>query len=358
MSLSPHPALTEAAKHIAEPSLLHQFFEQSVRLWPERTALDFPPTSKSVERQLVSYAELERQAHAIASALNPLIKEESVVAILLPKTAELYASQLAVLKAGAAYTCIDTAFPHEQIRGILQDAEAVAVLTDGDGLARIGQCGFDPERTFDAAALIRRTAGKAFSSPPSPSFQPTPNSLAYIIYTSGTTGRPKGVMIEHAGIVNLVASDIAEFGLTPDDRVGQSSSPAYDSSLEETWLAFAAGATVVVMDDETARLGPDLIPWLQRERITVLCPPPTLLRTTGCNDPATALPDLKLLYVGGEALPRDVADHWAKGRRLENGYGPTECTVTATRGTIFENKRITIGKPVQGLQACVLNDSL
>ncbi|MFN0112510.1 MAG: amino acid adenylation domain-containing protein, partial [Blastocatellia bacterium] len=352
MSLLSHPTLAEAADCALQPVFLHQFFEQSARRWPQRTALDIPPTSKCRERKLISYAELERQANSIAATLSSLIKAESVIAILLPKTPELYASQLAALKTGAAYTCIDPAFPNEQLHDILQDAEAVAVLTDQAGLSRIAECGFDPSRAFNAAVLMKESPSQPFTTPA----WLTPNNLAYVIYTSGTTGRPKGVMIEHASIVNLVASDIDEFRLTPDDRVGQSSSPAYDSSLEETWLAFASGATVVVMDDETARLGPDLIPWLQRERITVLCPPPTLLRTTGCGDPETALPDLKLLYVGGEALPRDVADHWAKGRRLENGYGPTECTVTATRTTIREHEPITIGKPVPGLQAFVLNE--
>lgn len=354
MSLSPHAALTGIEIPVAFPNLLHQFFEHTARQWPDHTALDIPPTSKRSERQQLTYGELERRANAAAFSLSKFVTEESVIAILLPKSVELYVSQLAALKTGAAYSCIDPAFPNEQLRDILQDAGAVAVLTDTEGLARVAECGFDPARTFDASALMTQPV----SHPVAPPLWLTPKNLAYIIYTSGTTGRPKGVMIEHGSIANLVASDIEEFGLTPDDRVGQSSSPAYDSSLEETWLAFASGATVVVMDDETARLGPDLIPWLQRERITVLCPPPTLLRTTGCHDPASALPDLKLLYVGGEALPRDVADHWAQGRRLENGYGPTECTVTATRTTIHQHEEITIGKPVRGLQAWVMNESL
>lgn len=113
-----------------------------------------------------------------------------------------------------------------------------------------------------------------------------------------------------------------------------------------------------MMDDETARLGPDLVEWLQRERISVFCPPPTMLRTTGCDNPETALPRLSLLYVGGEALPPDVAARWARGRRLENGYGPTECTVTSLRETIREGEPVTIGRPVRGLRAWVLNESL
>jgi non-ribosomal peptide synthetase-like protein len=112
------------------------------------------------------------------------------------------------------------------------------------------------------------------------------------------------------------------------------------------------------MDEETARLGPDLTDWLRRERITLLCPPPTLLRTLGCHDPLKELPDLKRLYVGGEALPQDIAEHWAAGRQLINGYGPTECTVTATHTTIKPGDAITIGRPIRGLDAFILNEEL
>src|SRR5208282_886799 len=169
---------------------------------------------------------------------------------------------------------------------------------------------------------------QAMGPPPAPPSWLTPNSLAYVIYTSGTTGRPKGVMIEHGSIANLVRADLDDFAVTPQDRVGQSSSAAYDSSVEETWLALASGATLVVMDSQTTRLGPDLIPWLRRERISVLFPSPTLLRSTGCDHPETELPDLRRVEVGGEALPCDVAERWARGRDLVNSYGPTECTVT------------------------------
>ncbi len=123
-------------------------------------------------------------------------------------------------------------------------------------------------------------------------------------------------------------------------------------------MALAAGATLVVLDDETVRLGPDLVPWLRHERISVFSPPPTLLRALGCADPETELPDLRLLHVGGEPLPTDVAERWAPGRRLSNDYGPTETTVTALRGWIQPGAPITIGRPVLGVKAWVLNESL
>jgi non-ribosomal peptide synthetase-like protein len=316
-----------------------------------------PPGPDRPHRRVISYAELDRQSDALAYSLRPFVRGECVVAILLPRTSEhLYLCQLAALKAGAAHACIDPCFPDEQVAAVLDDAQAVALLTDAEGLARARRIGARVEHLLDAVEWLahpRRPTG-----PLEPASWLTAGSLAYLIYTSGTTGRPKGVMIEHAGIVNLVRGDLQEVGVTPQDRVAQSSSSAYDSSVEETWFALACGATLVVMDDAAARLGPDLVPWLRLERVTMLCPSPTLLRSTGCECPAEDLPDLRLVHVGGEALPADVAERWARGLRLVNDYGPTECTVTALRGQIESNGPISIGRPVPGLRAWVLNEAL
>jgi len=346
----------ESADRPDEPILLHQFFERSVRNWSDRNALDLPPgRGRSVRRQL-TYAELDRQSRALAMHFSAMIDRERVVAILLPRSNEhLFVSQLAVLRSGAAYTCIDPAFPDEQVKAILEDSEAVAVLTDEAGKSRLSNCAQHVANVFDVAPMIADGSSSSVISQPD---WLTPESLAYVIYTSGTTGRPKGVMIEHRSIANLVASDIREYELGPGDRVVQNSSSAYDSSIEEIWLALATGATIVVADDDTVRLGPDLVDWLRDERITVLCPPPTMLRTLGHEAPETKLPDLALIYCGGEALPDDVAHRWAKGRRLENGYGPTECSVTAVRTRIVLGEPISIGWPITGMKAWVLNASL
>ncbi len=336
------------------PSVLHAFLAEVAARNPGGTAIEVPPARARPERQVMTYAELAALTDRLALHLAPKLEAERIVALLLPRTSPmLYAAQIAVLKAGGAYTAIDPSFPDDRIAEVLEDADAVCVLTDAAGASRLGPvAGAVP--LLDAAALAAQVPSAGAALPA----EVRPEQLAYVIYTSGTTGKPKGVLVEHRNVANLVASDLAEFALTPADRVIQGSSAAYDSSIEEIWLAFASGAALVVMDDEAARLGPDIIAWLRRERASVFCPPPTLLRSSGCRDPEAALPDLRLLYVGGEALPRDIADRWAKGRRMVNGYGPTECAVTCLRGDIVPGGPITIGRPVPGMVAFVLDDAL
>ncbi|HEX5183212.1 MAG TPA: amino acid adenylation domain-containing protein [Allosphingosinicella sp.] len=339
---------------IDAPVLLHDFLTGPAKNAPDSTAIEIPPGRDRPERQILSYADLDALSDCLARHLLPFLTPEAIVPLLIPRTSPLlHVAQIAVLKAGGAFTSLDPNFPDERMREIIADAEPPIVLADDSGLARLRPLAAESCPLLDPAILLERTPPER----PLPR-DIGPDRLAYVIYTSGTTGRPKGVMVEHGSIANLIRSDLDEFRVTPADRAVQGSSAAYDSFLEETWLAFSAGATLLVMDDAAARLGPDLITWLQREKATIFCPPPTLLRSTGCSNPAEALPDLRLLYVGGEALPADIADAWSAGRRLVNGYGPTECAVTCLRAEVRPGEPVTIGRPIPGMDAWVLDPNL
>jgi non-ribosomal peptide synthetase-like protein len=361
-------------------------FERTALEHASAVAIDVPPSPARPGRTRLTYAALRERAARLADRIAPFVRDECVVAIALPRdSADLYVAQLAVLEAGAAYTCFAPDLAPDRARFLLEDCAAAAVIARAADRGRLEALGVPPDRVVEAGAETARPRPASGDPAPGPETRPPagigegprpdgggaahpnggpqrraplPSSLAYVIYTSGTSGRPKGVMVEHRHIVNLVESDRGYFGLGPGDRVAQSSSCAYDSSVEEIWLAFGSGATLVVMDDDTARLGPDLVPWLRDERITVFCPPPTLLRMAACDDPARELPELRLLYVGGEELPADVAARWAPGRRLENGYGPTECSVTVVRTPVRAGEPVTIGWPVAGNHAWVVDENL
>ncbi|MDA0935380.1 MAG: amino acid adenylation domain-containing protein, partial [Planctomycetota bacterium] len=332
------------------PRLLHEVFARSARLHPERIAVDVPPSPRRSERVTRTYAQIDRDALRAAACLGP-DRGERVVAVLLGRHDPwLYACQLGIQRAGAAWVGLDARHPDTALRFVLEDAAVTAAFADAEGAARLRALGVDGLTVHDVEDLPEPDAV--------PDFAGEADRLAYVIYTSGTTGRPKGVLVEHRSAVNLVLGDVDEFGLGPEDRVAQGSSPAYDSSVEEVWLAWAVGGAVVPLDDDVVRSGPDLLPWLRDERITALCPPPTLLRTLGARDPERDLPDLRLLYVGGEALDQDLADRWSRGRRMVNGYGPTECTVTVTRADVTPGCAVTIGTAVPGSRALVLDDGL
>ena len=331
------------------------FFIASRNDAPRAIALDIPPNSER-SRCVLSYAELDRMARAIAALLAPRVRPDAIVILALPRTdPHLYAAMLGAMHAGCAYCAIDPSFPTRAAEEIVRDARPIAVIADDARGVELTTAfptivRITPRAIDDA---VRDAHPREWHEHTPLAIQPT--NLAYVIYTSGTTGKPKGVEIEHRSIFNLVEGDRTEFALSAKDRVVQGSSASYDSSLEEIWLAWAAGATVLVMDDETARLGPDLLSWLQHERATVFCPPPTLLRTLDCADPEHALPAIHLLYVGGEALPTDLANLWSRGRRLENGYGPTECTVTCLRSTVHSGEAVTIGRAIPGTHAWVID---
>lgn len=335
--------------------LLTDLFLETVKRHGARLAVEIPPGEGRPARQRIRYQDLCAMADRVRRDVGACVQEEALVVVLLPRENPwLYAAQLGVMWAGGGYVCLDQSFPDAHLRHVVQDAAAVCVVTDAAQRARFEGVGVPVHVVPDDAADVPPLSAPFAAAPRWCSER----SLAYAIYTSGTTGRPKGVLIEHRGVVNLITSGLERFSMCPEDRMSQNSSPAYDSSVEEIWLALAAGAALVVMDDATVRSGPDLVDWLRAERVTILCPPPTLLRTMACRAPAEALPDLRMCYVGGEALSADLAEAWGGALRLENGYGPTECTVTVVRGQVRPGEPVTIGRPVPPHAAHVLDADL
>ncbi|HEX4124599.1 MAG TPA: amino acid adenylation domain-containing protein [Tepidisphaeraceae bacterium] len=346
------------------PIRLSDIFDAVADRYPERAAIEIPADEGHRTCVEMSYRQVREKSDVLAEYLKPLVHRDAMVAVLLGRgNPDLYIAQLAIMKAGAAHVCLDARFPNEHMRRVLDDAQAVALIADAIGRERLAGLGGAVPRLIDPSEIdsiedASQNDATGESSGGNLGNAPNDSGLAYVIYTSGTTGMPKGVLIEHRSVVNLVLSNVDRYGLTPDDRVGQNSSSAYDSSIEETWLAFAVGATLVPMDDQVVRLGPDLPAWMRKHRLTVFCPPPTLLRTMACADPRRQLPDLKFLYMGGEVLTDDLVAQWSGGRRMENSYGPTECAIVATRARVIAGEPITIGKPVPGNTAYILDGAL
>ncbi|MBB5954030.1 amino acid adenylation domain-containing protein/non-ribosomal peptide synthase protein (TIGR01720 family) [Saccharothrix tamanrassetensis] len=298
-----------------------RLFEAQVGRTPDAPAL--------VGEADLTYAQLNAAAnrlahHLIAQGAGP----EKIVAVRLPRSAELVTAELAVLKAGAAFLPVDPAYPAERIELMLADAKPLLVL---DGAVDVtGRPDTDPD------VAVR------------------PEHPAYVIYTSGSTGRPKGVVVSHAGISTFSAAEVAHLDVRPGDRVLEFSSPSFDASVLELCMALPAGAALVV-PPEGPLLGDQLAEVLAGRHVTHALIPPVALATL----PDVALPEFRTLVVGGDACSADLVARWAPGRRMINAYGPTESTVVSTWSSPLEpGGTPPIGRPIPGTHAYVLDAAL
>jgi non-ribosomal peptide synthetase-like protein len=324
---------------------LHEFFEVQASARPDTVAVVFG-------QEEVTYGELEKRANRAARHLRERgVKRGSVVAMLLPRSVDAYVTLLAILKAGAAYVPVDPTYPAESVAYILENSGAIALVTTAGLTARHqGFRGAVVRIDTDALAI----AAESPAGLPRDEDRAEPEDLCYIIYTSGSTGRPKGVMVEHRNVCHLVRAEGRIFAVRPEDRVYQGASLAFDLAVEEVWLAFHAGATLVAATEEMAHAGPDLSRQLARRGVTVLSCAPTLLSMMEGD-----VPGLRLLILGGETCSNQLVARWARaGRRIVNTYGPTEATVIATYTDVSPNQPVTIGRPVRGYHIHILDDEL
>ena len=310
--------------------MLHGIFEAQAEARPDAIAV-------VCGDRTITYAGLDAQANRLARYLRRQgVTPGASVALILSRSIHAYSSILGILKAGAAYVPIDPAFPADRIAWILKDSGATTVLTAAE---------LDVHAVEIAAENPEALADEDTASP---------DSLCYVIYTSGSTGTPKGVMVEHRNATHLVRAEGCIFNVRPTDRVYQGASLCFDLSVEEIWLAFQAGATLVAATPDMAQAGPDLSRSLAEAGVTVLSCVPTLLSLLDED-----VSSLRLLILGGEPCPAPLVAKWARpGRRIVNTYGPTETTVIATYADVSPDRPITVGGPVPGYEIHILDHTL
>ncbi|WP_127956884.1 non-ribosomal peptide synthetase [Serratia microhaemolytica] len=295
----------------------------------------------------LTYGELNLRANRLAHRLiEQGVAPEQRVALCAERSIELIVAMLAILKAGGVYVPLDPAYPTERLRYILQDAEPLLLLADEHGIAALEP--HDVPTLLLEPALFDR--GNQLD-PVIPTL--TASNLAYLIYTSGSTGQPKGVMIEHHSLVNLIVAQAETFSVTAQSRVLQFASFSFDAAVWEWAIALCHGATLCLAAREALLPGEPLMHTLKCNQISHVLLPPSALRYLDRD----ALPDSLLLVVGGEACPVALAQHWSQRQRLFNAYGPTETTVCASIYPCLASCHdpLPIGKPIANTQIYILD---
>ncbi|MFE0020273.1 non-ribosomal peptide synthase/polyketide synthase [Amycolatopsis sp. NPDC059021] len=341
-----------------EPSTVAGLFEAQARRSPDAIAVVSGTTSWT-------YAELNARANRLARALVERgAGPETVVALALPRSAEMLLAILAVHKAGAAYLPLDPAYPAERLAAMLADACPRLLLTDPASFGSFPAAEVDTVSLPELSMLDFPAHDLSDQDRWKPLCQEHP---AYVIYTSGSTGTPKGVVVTHRGLVNLFHSHretlyrpaVAKTGRA-HLRVGHAWSFSFDASWQpQLWLL--DGHAVHVVDEEAQRdpeLLATMIRWDGFDFIEVTPSFFAQMAEAGLLDGDRC--PLAVVGVGGEAVPEQLWRRLATldGTEAFNLYGPTESTVDALVARIADSERPLVGRPVTNTRAYVLDGAL
>jgi amino acid adenylation domain-containing protein len=310
----------------------HELFQAQATRTPDAVAVQWGAGRHDGDR--VSYAELNRQANQIARRLRELgVGPEHLVGVCMRAGLRRLAALLGVWKAGGGYVPLDPALPAGRLSFMIADADVRLILTDTASeppvAAGVALICVDDEWPQIAGLDGSDLAGTGV----------TPASVAYVIYTSGSTGQPKGVVVEHRNLVNLLHGMAAHSGMHGGMPWAAGSGPvmlgyhsyAFDMSVLDMYLPLATGGTLVMVPPQTASSPRRLAQLICRARVTFAFLTPAVLDLL----PAGEYPDLRVLMTGGDEHPAELARRWVRpGLLLGNGYGPTETTVVCSYAEI------------------------
>ncbi|MFE9943147.1 non-ribosomal peptide synthase/polyketide synthase [Bacillus velezensis] len=322
---------------------IYQLFEEQAERTPEHAAVKF-------KNDHLTYRELNEKASRLARTLrNCGVQPDTLVAILADRSLEMIVSIIAVWKAGGAYVPLDPEYPKERLQYLLHDADADVLLVQHhlkNSLAFDGPViDLNDETSYHAdCSLLSPVAGHSH--------------LAYVIYTSGTTGKPKGVMVEHGGIVNSLQWKKSFFRHSPADRVLVLYPYVFDAFILNFFGPLISGATLHLLPNEENKETFAIQNAIKQERITHFSTSPRLLKTMIEQMNREDFIHVQHVVVGGEQLETDTVEklHSLQPRiRINNEYGPTENSVVSTFHPVQSaDEQITIGSPVANHQAYIL----
>jgi amino acid adenylation domain-containing protein/non-ribosomal peptide synthase protein (TIGR01720 family) len=323
----------------------------------------------------LSYAAVNARANQIAWWLQANgIGREDRVAVFGERSAAWLTFVLGILKAGAAFVPLDPLQPDARLEAIVSSAGARLLACGPEsaarGLALAGAASRPPALVCWAAAPANVSidgaeiwADMPASNPPRAS---GPRDLCCVFFTSGSTGAPKGVMVEHAGVLNHLHAKISHLGIDRSDVVAQNASIGFDISVWQTFAALTVGGAVAIYEDEIAFDQPRLAAGLARDGVTILETVPSLMDALIDAAAAVGPPALRALVSNAEFLPAPLCRRWLERFPqipLVNTYGATECSDDNTHHSQREAPpeatiRIPVGRPMPGGRIYVVDGTL
>ncbi|QFU92989.1 non-ribosomal peptide synthetase [Amycolatopsis sp. YIM 10] len=343
----------ETAEDFPADRTLHAVFEEMAARWPDEIAVVY-------RENRLTYRELNERANRLAHYLRSVVelRPDDLVALVLDKSELMITAIIAAWKTGAAYVPIDSGYPDDRISFMLEDTRARLVVTNEIHSERLRSLPGAESRYVLEIELLHLDDQPATN----PVTETTSTDLAYAIYTSGTTGKPKAVLVEHRGVVNLQVSLAKLFDLGKENRdeaLLSFSNYIFDHFVEQMTDALLNGQKLVVLDD-SMRTDPErLCRYLNDEQVTYLSGTPSVLSLYDYST-ATSLTRIDAI---GEDFTEPV---FSKIRGtfpglIINGYGPTEISITSHKRPYppdVHRVNKSIGFPVANTKCYVLNKAM
>ncbi len=328
-------------------------FEQQVEKNPEAKAVVYRDTS-------LTYKELNERANQVANRLKHMgIKTGDFVVLIAEKSLEMLIAIYGILKSGGCYVPMDPAYPKDRLCYMLEDCNPkviVAYYSDKENEAYHDSLFILEE--YRSAEKKAEVLDLSYAELQEESIEDVVsciggNDLAYVIYTSGTTGQPKGVLIEHKGLVNLSVSFNQAYQMRTEDRILQFASFCFDQSVCDIFSVLPTQSAVCMIPEEIRREPDKLVEYIKDTKVTILPLTPSYINLL---EPSS-MPTVRLIDAGGEVANLEVLKHWVRvGKEAINSYGPTEVTVNSSYCYIREDTKVlTIGKPLDNINIFIMN---
>lgn len=341
-------------QHYENQLCIHQLIEKQAAKTP-----DIPALYK--QGNTLTYKQLNEKANQFAHYLVSVgVKAEEKIGVIFEHSAELIISLLAVMKAGAVYVPLNPELPGARKLEISKTASLSYIVTNSFNSSSIEE--------FNGRILEYDRIQLSLSTMPKNNVdnQISSHNLAYVLFTSGTTNKPKGIEIEHRGVVNLFTWLTQEYTLELKDSVQMMTPYSFDASLLEIFWPLTQGAKIVIPQQEELKNVFALGELAYQHQVAFLQFVPIMLEEfihARRNNDIPELPFLRYVICGGAPLTRKIHDKFKEqfNCRLSNHYGPTEVTVDSVVfecNREFEGDIVPIGKPIANTKMYVLDEWL
>ncbi|WP_281558221.1 non-ribosomal peptide synthase/polyketide synthase [Thalassomonas sp. RHCl1] len=333
-----------------QEALAHELFERQVEQTPDKAALFF-------KEQQLSYREVNTRANRLARYLQAQgVNTETLVGVSVDRSAEMVISILAILKAGAAYVPLDPSYPKARLQYILRDTGIKHLVTQSHLAIESITEEISTEEAIQTIKLDHIQALCSEFSGENLLNSPGERRLAYVIYTSGSTGNPKGVLVEHANLVNFLFAMKEKPGLSADDSLLAITSTSFDIHCLELFLPLVCGARLVVASKDATSDADQLMALIKKHNINIIQGTPATWRMLVDSN---WQPDSHIkILCGGEALSLSLAKQLLSNANIElwNMYGPTETTVWSSVHKVeADENSILVGKPIDNTKFYVVS---